>query len=60
MEYITVAEAAERWGYAEGTIRKWCKEESIFIKYKAEKKNGRWQIPVDAVCPKPIKNKKKI
>ena len=55
MEYITVKEAAARWGYSEETIRKWCKQGLFSVVCKAEKKSGRWQIPVAAQCPKPIK-----
>lgn len=54
---MTVKEAAENWGYGESTIRKWCKQGVIFVTCKAEKKDGRWQIPKDAECPKPIKKK---
>lgn len=55
MEYITVKEAATRWGYSETTIRKWCQEGLLSVVCKAEKKSGRWQIPAAAQCPKPIK-----
>ena len=55
MEYITVKEAAARWGYSEKTIRKWCKEGLFAVVCNAEKKSGRWQIPAAAHCPKPIK-----
>lgn len=60
MEYITVKEASEQWGYGEGTIRKWCKNGLISVACKAEKKNGRWQIPANAECPRPIKNKEVV
>ena len=55
MQYLTVAEAAEKWGYGKDTIRKWCREGLIKITVSAEKKSGRWQIPVDAQCPKKVK-----
>ena len=55
MEYITVKEAAARWGYSEETIRKWCQKGLFSVVCKAEKKSGRWQIPAAAQCPKPIK-----
>ena len=55
MEYITVKEASARWGYSEETIRKWCQKGLFSVVCKAEKKNGRWQIPAVAQCPKPIK-----
>lgn len=57
MNYITVKEAAERWGYGEATIRKWCKDGSLSVVCKPKKVSGRWQIPNEAVCPKPIKTK---
>lgn len=55
MEYMTVKEAAKMWGYSEGTVRKWCQEKKIKVSVGAEKKNGRWQIPKNAQCPKQIK-----
>ena len=55
MEYITVKEAAARWGYSEETIRKWCQKGLLSVACKAEKKSGRWQIPANIQCPKPIK-----
>lgn len=57
MEYITVKEAAVKWGYGESTIRKWCKEGLLSVMYKAEKKGGHWQIPANAECPRSIKKK---
>lgn len=58
MEYITVKEAAKKWGYCEGTIRKWCKEGLLSVTYEAEKCGNYWRIPKDAVCPKKIKSEK--
>lgn len=55
MEYMGTKEAAEKWGYSESTIRKWCKEEKIQLLVKPEKVSGRWRIPVNAECPKKIK-----
>ena len=55
MKYLTVKEVAEKWGYSEATIRKWCKLGMIKVTIGAEKKNGHWQIPFDAQCPKKIK-----
>lgn len=52
MNYISVKEAAKKWGYSESTIRKWCKNGLLNVTYSAEKKNGQWQIPEDAQCPK--------
>lgn len=58
MEYITVKEASEKWGYSEATIQKWCRDGVLSIECKAEKKSGRWQIPAIIKCPKQIKSKK--
>lgn len=58
MEYMTPKEAAEKWGYTEATIRDWCKKELIFVVSRPEKISGRWRIPANAECPKPIKTKK--
>lgn len=57
MDYMSVKEAAEKWGYSESTIRKWCKEGLLSVSVKAEKKSNRWQIPTNAECPKSIKKK---
>lgn len=59
MEYITVREASEKWGYSEAMIRKWCKNGILSVEYKAEKKGGRWQIPKNAECPRKLKAKEK-
>ncbi len=55
MEYMGTREAAEKWGYAQSTISKWCKEGKISLVVKPEKKGREWQIPVNAECPKPLK-----
>jgi len=57
MEFMGTKEASEKWGYAQGTIAKWCRDEKIVVVIKAEKNpyNGQWQIPINAECPKPIK-----
>ena len=60
MEYMGTKEASEKWGYSQSTIQKWCREGKIFLVLKAEKSkyNGQWQIPIDAECPRQIKNPK--
>ena len=58
MEYMGTKEAAEKWGYSESTIRKWCKEEKIQLLVKPEKVSGRWRIPANAECPKKEKGRK--
>lgn len=55
MKYLSVKETAAIWGYSEATIRKWGKLGMIAVTIGTEKKNGRWQIPSDAQCPKRIK-----
>ena len=55
MEFLTVKDVAAKWGYSEATIRKWCKNGLIKVSVGAEKKNGRWQIPSSAECPRKIK-----
>lgn len=57
MEYMTTKEAAERWGFSEETIRKWCKSNQLSAVVKAEKVRGRWRIPANVECPKPLKHK---
>ena len=41
MQYLSVKEAAKKWGYSESTIRKWCKDDIIKVTFGAEKKNGK-------------------
>lgn len=55
MNYITVKEAAERWGYSQSTIQKWCRQGLLSAICKAEKVSGRWQIPANVECPKTAK-----
>lgn len=58
MEYMGTKEASEKWGYKQSTIQKWCREGKIVLVLKPEKSkhNGQWQIPINAECPRPIKN----
>ena len=58
MEFMTVREAARKWGYAEATIRGWCKDGKLTVSCCAEKVSGRWRIPANAECPKPVKKTK--
>lgn len=48
--------ASELWGYSQETIRKWCKS-GLIEGVTQDKKGSSWHIPIDAKCPKPIKNK---
>ena len=58
MEYMTVQEASDLWGYTPDTIRRWCKSGKISLTIHPEKISNRWKIPKDAPCPKPIKKRK--
>lgn len=49
-------EAAERWGYSQSTISKWCREELI-EGANHDGDGSPWHIPKDAVCPRKIKKK---
>ena len=55
MEYMTVKEASELWGYSESTIRTWCKNGQIVLTIHAEKVANRWRIPRTAPCPKQVR-----
>lgn len=51
-KYITVKEFAEKYGYSESTVRKWCRTGQLSVTLEAIKESGRWKIPADAQCPK--------
>mgnify|MGYP004527451405 CR=1 len=55
MKFQTVKEAAERWGYSESTICRWCRKGIVQADDSAEKWHGQWRIPEDAECPKKAK-----
>lgn len=57
MEYVTVKDLAKKWGYSEGTIRKWCRAGMLKTTIGAERVSGHWQIPSTVECPKKIKTK---
>lgn len=46
MQYLSVKEAAKKWGYSESTIRKWCKDDIIKVTFGAEKKTdiGKYRL----------------
>lgn len=54
---VGVKAIAEKWGYSEATIRKWCREKKIAGAGQDEP-GSPWRIPKDAKCPRPIKKKK--
>ena len=60
MEYMTVREASELWGYSESTIRNWCRKDLLVEAIHAEKVGNQWRIPQNAPCPKPIKVSKNL
>lgn len=43
-------EAAERWGYPQATISKWCRQNKI-PGAEQDRNGSPWHIPKDAVCP---------
>ena len=55
MQYLSVKDVSLKWGYSEATIRTWCRKGLINITVGAEKRNGHWQIPSNAQCPKKLK-----
>ncbi len=51
MEYMTVKEAAELWGYSMSSVRKWCADGKIVLTIRPEKRGNKWLIPRNASCP---------
>lgn len=49
MDMIPISEAAEHWEVSDRTARNYCKKYSAII--KAEKRNGQWMIPKNALPP---------
>lgn len=49
-------EAAEKWGYTQDTVRKWCKE-GLIEGVTQDRKGSAYHIPKNAVCPRKVKNK---
>lgn len=47
-------EAAQKWGYTQETVRKWCNE-GLIKNATQDGKGSTWHIPKDAKCPKKIK-----
>ena len=50
-------EAAEKWGYKQSTISKWCRE-GLIKNATQDSKGSTWHIPKDTKCPKKIKKQK--
>lgn len=47
-------QAAEKWGYNEETIRKWCRN-GLIPNATQDKPGSPWHIPLNTKCPKKIK-----
>ena len=47
-------EAAEKWGYTQATVRKWCKE-GLIEGVTQDGKGSPYRIPKGAECPTKIK-----
>lgn len=48
MNYLSVSEAAEKWGITVGLVRRYCRQKRI---PKAKQLNGVWMIPANAKKP---------
>lgn len=57
MSDMGTKQAAEKWGYSEDTIRKWCRTK-VIPNATQDKPGSPWHIPKDTECPKKIKKKK--
>lgn len=58
MSDMGTKQAAEKWGYTEDTIRKWCREKLI-PNATQDRPGSPWHIPANAKCPKKIKKPEK-
>ena len=47
MEYMGTKEAAETWGYTQGTISKWCRQGQLYRVIKPEKRGGQWRSTIN-------------
>ena len=47
-------EAAEKWGYKQSTISKWCRD-GLIPNATQDAKGSAWHIPINAKCPRRIK-----
>lgn len=56
MADMGTAEASKLWGYAQKTIRGWCRA-GLIEGATQDKPKSSWHIPKDAKCPKPIKGR---
>lgn len=51
MSDMGTKQAAEKWGYSEETIRKWCRS-GLIPNATQDKPGSPWHIPSNAKCPK--------
>lgn len=55
---VGTKEMAERWGYSQATISRWCREG--LIKGADHDGDGSpWHIPKDAECPKVLRKRER-
>ena len=57
MQYISVAEAAQKWHVSERSVRNYCAQGKII---GAVREGRTWRIPADAVRPERIKSKRSL
>ena len=55
MADVGTKEMSKRWGYAQKTIEKWCRD-GLIPGATQDKKGSPWHIPKDAKCPRKIKS----
>ena len=55
---VGTKEIAQKWGYSQSTISKWCRENKI-PDAEQDGKGSPWRIPKDAECPKALRKKEK-
>ena len=48
MDYLSVSQAAKKWGITVGLVRRYCRQNRI---PKAKQVNGSWVIPANAKKP---------
>ena len=58
MSDMGTKKAAELWGYTQATVTKWCRD-GLIPGATQDKPGSTWHIPIDAKCPKKIKETNK-
>lgn len=51
MEYMGTKEAAQKWGYTQATVARWCRE-GIIKSAEHDSAGSPWRISVNEKCPK--------